>query len=379
MKFEKGFVAISLSIMLALAFTISCTNDNPIPPTAYEVSVEGNGGIMYDKFWAEESGFDQSDPNFDLYNDNANFFRCKQCHAWDGLGTNGSYIGRGNSTTRPNVSTLNLFELIQNSTPEELYEHVSRTEGRRDISYDLSQYGPTSTTEGDKMPNYSQILTSSQMWDLVKFMKEGMVDVNELYVGTYTGEYPSGTALYNSIGKDGNEALGNTYYADKCASCHGADGTDIDLDGKGVGGFTRSKPYEVQHKTKFGQLGTSMVGEFDITLEEMKDLYKALSSSTNYPTDIPQSGPVFFAADVEPIFYGGDKCSYCHNPTGIKPSLNLTQGSAYASIDANGFVNLATPESSLIYSKAQGSHAENYTATESSIVLRWIQDGAKND
>jgi len=385
MKFKQGLGVLSSVVLLALAFTVGCTHDeNPVPappvlPT-YETADLGNGGILYDKFWATESGFDQTDLNFSTIDDNANFFRCKQCHAWDGLGNSGSYINRVPSATRPNVSSLNLYQLAQTMTSDELFDALKETGGRRAVSYDLSQYDPaTNAEEGDKMPDYSQILNDAQTWDLVKFMKEGMFDASKLYVGNYGGEYPTGTASFFSLGLDGNADNGNAYYTAECASCHGADGTDIDLDGKGLGGFTRSKPYEVQHKTKYGQLGTSMVGEFDITLEEMKDLLKALSSSANFPKDIPDLGPVFFAADVEPIFYTGEKCSYCHNPAGVKPSLNLTQGNAYASINSNGFIDLASPEASIIYTKPQGTHPANYSSKEASIVLKWIAEGAKDD
>lgn len=375
MKFKHGFGLLSLLIMLALTFTISCQHeDNPLPPGPYEVAELGNGGIMYDKFWAEESGFDQTDANFDLYNDNSNFFRCKQCHAWDGLGTEGSYINRAPSATRPNVTNLNLYELSKNKSAEELYNAMMRTENRRDISFDPSTYDPSSNAaEGDQMPNYSQILTSDQVWDLVKFMKEGMFDVSELYVASYGGTYPTGTATYGSLGKDGNADNGNAYYTANCASCHGADGTSIDLDGKGVGGFTRSKPYEVQHKTKYGQLGTSMVGEFDITLGEMKDMYKALSSTSDFPTNIPQTGPVSFATDVQPIF--NSKCTGCHPAAG---GLDLTAGNSYASIH-NGRVVAFETANSLIYTVPTGSHSETYTSTEAAIVSAWIEQGALDD
>jgi mono/diheme cytochrome c family protein len=387
MKYNTKLVTPSLAIILALVITISCTHeDNPVPAPPvppYEAAELSVGGIMYDKFWATESGFDQSDPNFSTLDNNANFFRCKQCHAWDGLGNSGSYINRAPSTTRPNVSSLDLYGIAQAKTADELFEAMKSTENRRDITYDLSQYDPASNaTEGDKMPDYSQILTDAEIWNIVKYMKEGMFDVSKLYVANYGGSYPTGTASYFSLGLDGNADNGNAYYAANCASCHGATGIDIDLGGKALGGFTRSKPYEVQHKTKYGALGVTppMVGEFDISLEEMKDLLKAFSSTSNFPTNIPDLGPVFFAADIEPIFYTGDKCTYCHKPGGVKESLNLTQGNAYASIvDVNGFVNLTAPESSIIYTKPQGSHAVNYTSLESSKILKWIEAGAKND
>jgi len=201
------------------------------------------------------------------------------------------------------------------------------------------------------------------------------------YVVRYSGEYPTGTSSYQILGKDGDVALGLDFYTANCSSCHGYVGLDIELNGKGLGGYARSKPYELQHKTKYGVLEVNppMPGEFDITLDEMKNLLKALSSSTNFPTDIPETGPVFFAADIEPIFYTAEKCSYCHNPSGVMPALNLTQGNAYASINANNFIDLTTPENSIIYTKPQGGHGANYTSAEKNKILRWIQDGAKND
>ncbi|MDH5474388.1 MAG: c-type cytochrome [Cyclobacteriaceae bacterium] len=385
MKLKYGFGLLSTFIMLALVLTIGCTHDYPVPAPPippYEKADIGLGGIMYDQYWSTEAAFDQTDPNLSMYNENSDFLRCKSCHGWDGLGTEGSYNNRAPQITRPNVSSLNIYELAQTKTADELFEAMTKTEGRRNLSYNFSTYDPiTNATEGDKMPDYTEILTDAQIWNIVKFMKEGMFDVNELYVARYNGVYPTGTSSFQSLGKDGDAANGNSYYAANCASCHGIDGLDISLAGKGIGGFARNKPYELQHKTKYGALGVTppMVGDYDITIDEMKDLLKALSSSTNFPTDIPDSGPVFFATDVEPIFYTAEKCSYCHNPSGVKPSLNLTQGNSYASISSNGFVDLALPASSIIYSKPQGTHAQNYTAIESGIILRWIQDGAKND
>lgn len=49
-----------------------------------------------------------------------------------------------------------------------------------------------------------------------------------------------------------------------------------------VGKFTRTKPYEVQHKVKFDQLG-STINPIPLTLMEMKDLYKALADTVKFP------------------------------------------------------------------------------------------------
>jgi mono/diheme cytochrome c family protein len=114
-------------------------------------------------------------------------------------------------------------------------------------------------------------------------MKEGMFNVSQLYDATYSGSYPTGTAVFSNVGKDGNATTGNNYYAANCTICHGTDGTALALEGKTLGAFVRSKPNESQHKIRYGQLGTSMVGKFNITLSQMKDLYKACSNVVTFP------------------------------------------------------------------------------------------------
>ncbi|PKP52667.1 MAG: hypothetical protein CVT92_08030 [Bacteroidetes bacterium HGW-Bacteroidetes-1] len=272
-----------LSFLTLVVIFTGCKKSDP-EPTAYDNADAGKGGILYDKFWATEAGYDQSSANLTTFNAKADFFRCKQCHGWDLLGTNGGYISRGPKTSRPDVSPLNLFQIAHSKTEQELFDAMKKTTGRRAVSYDLSTYDPTSNaTEGNKMPDYSALLTDAQMWDLVKFMKEGAIDVTKIYDVTYTGAYPTGTATYANLGKDGNAASGDAYYANNCAGCHGSDGKLILMEEMSVGKFTRKKAYEVQHKVKFGQLGSAMVGATTMTEAQMKDLYKALSSETKFP------------------------------------------------------------------------------------------------
>ena len=133
------------------------------------------------------------------------------------------------------------------------------------------------------MPNLNQLLTDEQIWNIVKFLKDEMFDVTLLYDATYTGAYPTGTATFTNVGLDGNTTNGNAYYTNNCVSCHGADGTLIILEGKTLGEFVRSKPNEVQHKVHYGQLGSLMIGKFDITVDQMKDLYKAIADDVAFP------------------------------------------------------------------------------------------------
>ncbi len=274
-------------IILVASVVVSCSDDdttNPPINTDYTQASAANGGIMYDHFWSAEGGFDQTNANLAKFNASADFFRCKQCHGWDQLGTSGSYISRGPKVNRPNISSLNLYQISHTKSAQELFDAMKKTAGRRDISYDLALYNPaTNSTEGDKMPNFTQILTDAQIWSIVKFLKEGAFDVTQLYDATYTGAYPTGTAKFENVGKDGNAATGVTYFNQKCAMCHGGDGKVLTIEGMPLGKFARSKPNEVQHKVKYGQLGSIMTGNFNISLTEMKNLYKALADTTTFP------------------------------------------------------------------------------------------------
>lgn len=284
----KKLLLLSLIVLPVIFFT-NCSDDEvttnpPADPVEYTSANGITGGIMYDKFWATESGFNQSDSNIAKFNQYADFFRCKQCHGWDYLGREGSYINRGPKNNRPNVASGNILQIAKSKTPKELFDAIKKSSGRRDISYDLSTYNPTTNNvEGDKMPNYSQILTDAQIWDIVKYLKTEAIDVTQLYDATYTGTYPTGSASYTNIGKDGNATNGAAYYVQKCGNCHGADGKAFLIENMSVGEFTRKKPYEVQHKVKFGQLGSPMTATTNLTLQNLKDLYKALADTTAFP------------------------------------------------------------------------------------------------
>lgn len=357
-------------VVVYLMLAIGCQHNNEEPPTPYETADGARGGIMYDKFWSAEADYDQNNANIGTLNTYSNFFRCKQCHAWDGLGSDGSYNGRAASTSRPNVTTLNIYDLSQQYTDQQLYDALKKTNSRRDISYDLSTYDPVSNnTEGDKMPNLTQVLTDAQLWDLAKFLNEGMFDVSNLYDADYTGAYPVGNAAYSNIGLDGDAVSGNVYYSANCAGCHGDEGQAIQLEGDlGVGGFARSKPYEVQHKVKYGQLGTNMAGEFEATIGEMKDLYKALADESNFPDNY--SAEVSYSGDMQPFF--DTKCVSCHGSN----VPNLESPGSYDNIINGGYVNTTDPASSTLYTVLFGFMGNNVSDSEKDMVLRWIEQGA---
>ena len=106
------------------------------------------------------------------------------------------------------------------------------------------------------------------------------------------------------------------------------------------------------------------------------------TSGCYYDQVVPEGGEevkdVSFSTQVEPIYYTADKCTSCHTAGGSASFLDLTQGNAYVSLNDPKYIDLASPEASLIYTKpalGQG-HFKTYTANESAIVLQWIVEGA---
>jgi hypothetical protein len=142
------------------------------------------------------------------------------------------------------------------------------------------------------MPDYGKILTDAQIWDLVKFLREGAFDTDQLYDVVISGTYPTGSREFTNVGKDGDAAAGTTFYNSNCSACHGSNGRDdangnvigINTDiGRSMGEFAREKTYEMQHKAVYGNLGSSMGGTNDATMDDIKNMLKALSDPVAYP------------------------------------------------------------------------------------------------
>ncbi len=270
-----------VTAVTALFFGGCSVNEESAEESGYSRADGYNGGRLYDRFWAVETGFDQS--NIAFFEQHSEFFRCSQCHGWDLLGREGHLAGQALSANRPNVADVNLIG--ERTRPaRELFDAIRTgiSASRRDPAADLSTYDPVSNSiEGDRMPDYAGILTDDRIWDLVKFLKTEAVDVRELYDYSIAGSYPGAVVSYSNIGRDGEAEKGVATYTRECAECHGADGTSP-VGFFYVGYHVRRMPYEDAHIFKFGVLGTDMTEE-KLSVKQMKDLFKALADSTKYP------------------------------------------------------------------------------------------------
>ncbi|MCK5619694.1 MAG: cytochrome c [Candidatus Krumholzibacteria bacterium] len=262
-------------------------SDWPGPPPDEYVNADGiAGGAAYAKWWTAGAG-GSGQPNTNV---GADFYRCKACHAWDGMGNAASYADRtGQSTdtdTRPDVSSVNLRSTAESESFEELFNLV-RHVGARGID-----------ASDNTHPDFSQELTDAQVWNIVKFMREEWVDPNLLYDIEVSGpamhwDYTQATPVlvkpavnYSNVGALGDEANGQAIYTAKCADCHGDQGLTHDIGGRSLGQFIREKPNEGWFKAKFGEDGTGMDPGLVTSTSDLQDLYKALANSANFP-DLP--------------------------------------------------------------------------------------------
>ena len=93
---------------------------------------------------------------------------------------------------------------------------------------------------------------------------------------------------------------------------------------------------------------------------------------------------VSFTNDIMPIFNKSCSVPGCHNAGGKKPDLSADK--AYTSLTSGNYVNLATPDQSVLYLYLTGKKspqmplgAANNPSSINQLVLAWIKQGAKNN
>jgi len=242
---------------------------------AYDAADGLIGGRLYDS-WLEQFALSEGTPVDTAFTNHEDFFRCNKCHGWDLLGSNGAYASRAPNATRPALSDKNLYTYAQLHNIKEIFNAVKRSGGRTKsamISYTSS------------MPDYSKLMTDARIWQIVKFLKKESFNAFNLYDMTVYGYYPTATIKITNIGKNGDAAAGKATYATDCASCHGATGKALAIEGLySVGWMTRNKPYAVQNNAKFGHPKfASAPTHSNYTENVMKNLLKATANTTDFP------------------------------------------------------------------------------------------------
>ena len=182
------------------------------------------GGRLFDN-WIETLGVDAPTENQPLWatqTTNTRFgaetWRCKECHGWDYLGSEGRYGSGSHFTGFPGILSA------RDKTTEELTVALK-----------------------SENHNFSTYLNDEQLNALITFLQQ-MQDMSP-YInedGTINGDMEHGRVLYNAT----------------CSICHGTDGTQIDFDdsqgSEYVGTLAIDNPWEVFNKISYGQPRTIM-------------------------------------------------------------------------------------------------------------------------
>jgi hypothetical protein len=94
---------------------------------------------------------------------------------------------------------------------------------------------------------------------------------------------------------------------------------------------------------------------------------------------IPQDKVVSFSAEIQPIFEA--KCVDCHGVSSPPNGVDLTSEHAYNTIQTKELADTVNPEASIIYvhPSPTGTHFSKYSNEQAAYVLKWIEQGAKNN
>lgn len=182
-------------------------------------------------------------------------WRCKECHGWDYRGRDGAYATGSHAT-----GVMGLLRASVES-PTALFTTI-----RNGVA-------------GTAMSPFGQHLSDDDIWDLVKFVREGMVDTSALI----------DPATKAPIGAD--PTRGATLFAGTCAeaACHGEKGRELNFgtpdEPEYVGTVARDNPWEFFHKVRAGQPGTPMPSAIADTGWSVSDILDVLAYARTLPAE----------------------------------------------------------------------------------------------
>ena len=260
------------SILLCLPLLV-CAQDEPSECVVL-------GALAYDSWITEDAG-GSGLPDGETDND---YLRCKSCHGWDQLGTDGGYVRRSRNAGRPNAGAGDVDQtsrdisyttregapvtaemIFQAGTGRSLadgsgswvpLEDPASPANKADHSagYTLGNQHPDFSTGGDNA------LTQEQADCIAEFLNfaDGGWDA-------YFEEInPNTDPVLYTIRSDADADRGETFYSDVCFACHGDPaevGTPFPIEGdEGVLEFLADTPHfsEFYNKVRWGHPDSPM-------------------------------------------------------------------------------------------------------------------------
>ncbi len=250
------------------------------------VACVAQGGLAWDS-WHETdaggSGLPADEPDDD-------YTRCKACHGWDQLGTEGGYVRRSRNAGRANAGYLdpNNCDLMgadpasctrsRNISTDATFGRGSaveipaggRTWAEGSAVFDTvdPDWGPGAIL-GNRHPDLSATnaggLTAQQLSCLAAFLNAPVARADQVYSAIETLPADGEPAIYTPVAA-ADASIGEAFYTANCQGCHGdpsADSTAATNNKPGDGGLVGylnadGKFSEFMHKMHWGIPATSM-------------------------------------------------------------------------------------------------------------------------
>ena len=103
-------------------------------------------------------------------------------------------------------------------------------------------------------------------------------------------------------------------------------------------------------------------------------LIVATSCTKDEYVPFPTPEEVSFVNDIQPFF--NTKCTGCHGNT--PPNLEFPD--SYDNLINGGYIDINNPAESKLYKSIESGTMQSYsTPTQTAMVLKWIEQGAKNN
>jgi thiosulfate dehydrogenase len=281
-------------LFIALGSISGCDDEDGGGGNPFNKADLVRGGLLYDQYWEVTGGDEPTDTNPTYPSEtNAMVFppdgrmgsqtwRCKECHGWDYLGNEGLYAF-------PNSHWTDIEGLLQLADNLRLLES-----GNNDLAPFAQENGELTPEElfdiikfgiPGIMTGYEDQLSDDDIWDLVRFLKLGLIDDRDLVDYDTEGkigvippvDLENGASLFNSV----------------CALCHGVDGEGLEAfgtEGVSLHDLVEENPVEFIHKVRFGNPGTAMPSAINNgwSLDDIKDVVAyANDVLPNPPTPTP--------------------------------------------------------------------------------------------
>jgi mono/diheme cytochrome c family protein len=243
------------------------------PPSECVVS----GALAYDNWTKVDAGGTGSLPESVQSSD---YIRCKACHGWDHMGTDGGYVRRSRRESRPNAGagdgdstsrnisfaargedTTVTVEMIRHEGTGRAYGDGQASWVALDETHSAANKAAHANgyTLGNQHPDFSSgDMTQVQAECLAEFLNFADADASVYFADINPDLNPVQYTIVDTAEADAGEA----YYAANCNSCHGDPAGESPI-GAPAGGILAylaedGKFSEFSHKARWGIPDTSM-------------------------------------------------------------------------------------------------------------------------